>query len=285
MTVCTGRRTERLNYNSGYTYRTAPVTPSFCSIAVDIRGTLNSIHNNDVYAMSYVVGRIFGVTLIDRIMYVVHDGSSTIRLYDKDTYRPLDIVINVTGMKDPHDIVVCRDDHQLYVADFNYCIWRVSAKNFSDQEKWLPAKFTTETPSVPPGRVMLRSQSTVDRFHVQRPSLTSGRAQLGSQSTTDWFHVEALSVTSRRLLVTSLDPPGLDEYSTTNRQLLRAVRFPVFVKTLYHGVETKRGTFVIAHRGTSQVKKQYAVRELIRFCYLLVMAIKVYYFQLHVINK
>ena len=212
--------------------------------------------------MSYVVGRIFGVTVLDKIMYVVYDGSSTIRLYDKDTYKRLDEVINVDGMKDPHDIVVCRDDRQLYVADFNCCIWRVSAKDQSDQEKWLPAKSTTETPSV-----------------------TSGRAQLESQSTTDRFYVEALSLRSRRLLVTSLDPPGLDEYSTTNRQLLRAVRFPAFVKTLYHGVETKRGTFVIAHRGTSQVKKQYAVRELIRFCHLLVMAITVYYFQLHVINK
>jgi len=85
------------------------------------------------------------VTVIDNIMYVVCDLSSAILLYSTDTYSPLDVVINVDGMKRPSDIVVCRDDRQLYVADWTYCIWRVSVDHHSDQEKWLSTESTTHT--------------------------------------------------------------------------------------------------------------------------------------------
>jgi len=177
--------------------------------------------------MLYVLGWVRGVAVLDDIMYVVCTGSSTILLYDTDTYSPLDLVINVTGMKRPFDMVVCRDDRQLYIADEDYCIWRVSADDHSDQEKWLP-----------------------------------------TESTTDIFRVSTLSVTSRRLLVTSSrDPPSLLQYSTTDRQLLRVVQLPEYVKLLRHGVETTRGTFVIGHQGTSKRKLQTAVSELIRFCH------------------
>jgi len=183
--------------------------------------------------MSYVVDEVHGVTVLDNIIYVVCELSSTILLYNTDTYSPLDVVINVTGMTDPRDMVVCRDDRQLYVADWGSlfgpdCIWRVSADDHSDQEKWLP-----------------------------------------TESTTDTFHVRRLSVTSRRLLVTSWRPPSLHEYSTTDRQLLRVVQLPGCVKRLFHGVETTRGTFVIGHEGTAQDELQFAVSELItgRFCH------------------
>jgi len=177
--------------------------------------------------MSYVAGWVRGVTVLDNIMYVVSYESSTILLYNTDTYSPLRRVINVTGMAYPNDMVVCRDDRQLFVADSGYysCIWRVSADNHSDQEKWLP-----------------------------------------TESTTDTFHVWTLSVTSRRLLVTLRDPPSLREYSTTDRQLLRVVQLPEYVKLLRHGIETTRGTFVIGHQGTSKDKWQEAVSELIGFC-------------------
>ena len=192
--------------------------------------------------MSYVVGLVRGVTILDNIMYVVCDESSTILMYNTDTYSPLDVVINVTGMKHPWDIVVCRDDRQLYVADYNYCIWRVLADDHSDQEKWLPTD-----------------------------SKTHCRFWLPTESTTHTFHVNTLSVTSRRLLVTSWDPPSLREYSTTDRQLLRVVQLPGYVMELYHGIETTRDTFVISHRGTGMwwsmfMDTQYsAVSELIGF--------------------
>ena len=68
-------------------------------------------------------------------MYVVCRGSSTIRLYNMDTYSPLDVVINVDRMIDPHDIVVSRNDRQLYLAELD-CIWRVSVVDHSYM-KWL----------------------------------------------------------------------------------------------------------------------------------------------------
>jgi len=176
--------------------------------------------------MSYVVGRVYRVTVIDNIMYVVCGGSSTILLYSTDTYSPLDVVINVDGMTYPWDIVVCRDERQLYVADEDYCIWRVSVDHHSDQEKWLPTESTTHT-----------------------------------------FPVWTLSVTSQRLLVTSWLPPHLHQYSTTDRQLLRVISMPGYVKYLFHGVETTRGTFVVGHWGTAQNVLQCAVSELFRFCH------------------
>ena len=80
--------------------------------------------------------------MLDNIMYVVCARSSTIRLYNTDTCSPLDAVIHVEGMKCPQDIVVCRDDRQLYVADL-LCIWRVSCDDHS-YVKWLSTESTTD---------------------------------------------------------------------------------------------------------------------------------------------
>jgi len=80
--------------------------------------------------------------VLDDIMYVVCERSSTILLYNKDTFRPLDAVIKVDGMKHPSDIVAC--DRQLYIADgYNDCIWRVSVDDHS-HVKWLPTESTTQ---------------------------------------------------------------------------------------------------------------------------------------------
>jgi len=157
-----------------------------------------------------------GVTQLDNIMYVVCGGSSTIRLYNTDSQSPLN-VINVDGMKRPFDIVICRDDRQLYIAEL-HCIWRVSVDDQS-YVKWL----TTDEP----------------------------------------FYCWSMSLTSCQLLVTSRWPPGLHQYNTTNRQLLRVVSMPRYM-SLYHGVETTRGTFVVGHLGTED-ECQYAVSELFSF--------------------
>jgi len=173
--------------------------------------------------MLYVVGSVSGVTQLDDIVYVVCHWSSIIKTFT-DTLSPL-ADIHVKGMRDPRDIVVSRDDRQLYIADYS-CIWRVSVDDQSSYVKWL----TTE--------------SSADRFRV-----------------------DTLSVTSRGLLVTSSLYPHLREYSTTtDKHLLRVVKMPGYVKELYHGVETTRGTFVICHEGTSQDEWQRAVSELFS-CY------------------
>jgi len=171
----------------------------------------------------YVVDDVWGVTCLDNIMYVVCDGSSTIRLYSTQTYRKLRVVIDVNGMKDPRDITVCRDSRQLFVADGVdlrspvRCIWRVSVDDHS-YVKWL---IIDDSP-------MLR------------------------------FSDKTLSVTSQRLLVTS-SPRSLHQYNTTDKQLLRVVELPQFVQLLFHAVETTRGTFVVSHSGTAQSVGQYAV--------------------------
>ena len=180
--------------------------------------------------MLYVVDEVRGVTVLDNIMYVVCHRSSTIRLYNADTGSPLDAVIDVEGMRSPQDIVVCRDDRQLYVADVGYDgidwtgdIWRVSCDDHS-YVKWL---------------------------------------------STDAFTADALSLTSRRLLVTSHWSRRLRQFSTTDRQLLRVVELPQYVSHVWHGVETTRGTFVVGHEGTSQNQLQDAVSELctsVHFC-------------------
>ena len=84
--------------------------------------------------MLCVVG-IDGMAYLDNIMYVVCHGSSKIRLYNTDTLSPLDVVIDVKGMTYPRDIVACRHDRQLYVAEA-LDIWRVSADDHS-YVKWL----------------------------------------------------------------------------------------------------------------------------------------------------
>ena len=74
--------------------------------------------------------------MLDDTVFVICANSSTIKTYKADTLSPLAKDIHVVGMKDPCDIVACRHDRQLYVAEYNYCIWRVSADDHQ-YVKWL----------------------------------------------------------------------------------------------------------------------------------------------------
>ena len=110
--------------------------------------------------MLYVVDRasdVRGMTCLDNIMYVVFDWDCTIHLYNTDTLSLLDVVIDVTEMTGPYDIVVCRDDRQLYIIDFYHCIWRVSVDDHS-YVKWLP-----------------KPDSSTDTLRIFSLSLTSRR--------------------------------------------------------------------------------------------------------------
>ena len=93
--------------------------------------------------MLYVVGELMGLTQLGDIVYVVRRVSSIIEMYSADTLSPLGERIHVEGMKDPSDIVACQRDRQLYVADEDYCIWRVSTRDKS-YVKWLPTDSSTE---------------------------------------------------------------------------------------------------------------------------------------------
>jgi len=95
------------------------------------------------------------VAEIDNKVYTVFHNSSDIKVYDALTFNQLS-VITVEGLKLPQDIVACRHDRQLYVADEDYCIWRVSVDDHS-YVKWLTVK------------------SSTDIFHVNKLSVTSRR--------------------------------------------------------------------------------------------------------------
>ena len=179
--------------------------------------------------MLYVTDLISGVAELDNILYVVFQASSVIRMYTADTFSPLGDGIRVEGMMNAWDIVACRHDRQLYVADWKKCVWQVSVDDHSKYVKWL----TTELIA-------------------------------------DEFTIWSLSLTSHGVLVTSVEPPVLHEYSRVDTellggvrlpQLLRAVRMPAYVQHLLHGVESSSGTFIVAHEGTSRDKKQDAVSE------------------------
>ena len=82
---------------------------------------------------------VLGVTQLGNVLYVV--SSANIRTFTADTLRPR-VNINVKGMEHPRDIVVCRDDRQLYVADCR-CIWRVSVSDRT-YVNWLSIELTTD---------------------------------------------------------------------------------------------------------------------------------------------
>ena len=89
--------------------------------------------------------------------------------------------------------------------------------------------------------------------------------QVPSQSE-QWLTVQSngdvygISVTSRHVLVTS-SRRSLHQYSKTDRQLVRVVQLPHFMRNLYHAVESARATFIIGHWGTKQSEKQFAVSK------------------------
>ena len=74
---------------------------------------------------------------MDSTMFIVCAESSTIWLYNAETYRRLDRTIELDGMKNPIDIVSCVHDRHLYVAGADKhsvtpSIWKVSATDQSD---------------------------------------------------------------------------------------------------------------------------------------------------------
>jgi len=118
-----------------------------------------------------------------------------------------------------------RDERQLYVADSGacpteQCIWRVSA-------------------------------AAVKRGGQFANWLTADRTVGVLQS---------LSMTSSTLLVTFED--RLHQYSAADGccHMQREILLPNYVRSLFHGVETRRGTCVVGHRGTESSDLHAAVR-------------------------
>jgi len=101
-----------------------------------------------------VVGRVWGVTQLHDVVYIVCDQSSTILRFNATTHQRLTDIV-VKGLRSPQDIVACERTSQLYVADLRECVWRVSSDG-EDIKRWLP-------------------KSPDDTFHPWSLSVTSTR--------------------------------------------------------------------------------------------------------------
>jgi len=109
-----------------------------------------------------VVGHVWGVTQLRDVVYMVCQLSSTIMRFNATTHQPL-TGIDVKDLRSPWDIVACERTSQLYVADVQKCVLRVSSDG-TDIKHWLPKSpddtFKPETLSVTSTRLLVTSRDT-----------------------------------------------------------------------------------------------------------------------------
>jgi len=105
--------------------------------------------------------RVWCVTQLHDVVYVVCQWSSTITRFNATTHQPL-TGIDVKDLRSPWDIVACERTSQLYVAD-DECVWRVSSDG-TDIKHWLPKSpdvtFKPFTLSVTSTRLLVTSWRT-----------------------------------------------------------------------------------------------------------------------------
>jgi len=106
---------------------------------------------------------MWGVTLLDNVLYVVCGDSSIIKTYTADALSPLAEEILVEGIICPSDIVVCRHDRQLYVADDD-SIWRVSTDDHS-YVKWMKTHFSIQSLSMTSRHLLVTSRDESCTVH------------------------------------------------------------------------------------------------------------------------
>ena len=93
--------------------------------------------------MLCVVGDVVGVTLLHDVVYMVCARSSTITRFNATTRQRL-TDMDVKGLEWPHDIAACERTSQVYIADLEECVWRVSTDG-TDTKRWPPPQSTSET--------------------------------------------------------------------------------------------------------------------------------------------
>jgi len=108
-----------------------------------------------------VVDTVVGVTQLHDVVYIVCDWpSSIISRFNARTHQRL-TDIDVNDLRSPWDIVACERTSQIYVADNEACIWRVSSDG-EDIKRWLPKSssdtFKPYTLSVTLTRLLVTSQ-------------------------------------------------------------------------------------------------------------------------------
>lgn len=109
-----------------------------------------------------VVDYVLGVTQLHGVVFVVCRWSSTILRFNATTHQRLTDIV-VEDIKDPYDIAACVQTSRVYVADYEKCIWRVSADG-ADIKHWLPKSpddtFRPYTLSVTSTRLLVTSLRT-----------------------------------------------------------------------------------------------------------------------------
>jgi len=113
-----------------------------------------------VLCVAAVIG--VGVTQLHDVVYIVCGRSSTIVRFNATTRERL-TDIHVKDLKDPRDIVACEQTSQLYVADWQESVWRVSADGADIKLWWRKSSTGTFTPftlSVTSTRLLLTSRDT-----------------------------------------------------------------------------------------------------------------------------
>jgi len=134
-----------------------------------------------------VDNEVIGVTQLHDVVYVVCFRSSTIRRFNATTHQRL-TDINVKDLRYPRDIVACEQKSQLYVAEEEKCVWRVSADD-ADIKHWLP-------------------KSPDDTFKPLRLSVTSTRLLVTSLVTRQLIQFDAVGDELRRVQL----PDGMVPY-------------------------------------------------------------------------
>lgn len=103
-----------------------------------------------------------GVTQLHDVVYMVSRFSSKILSFNATTHQRL-TDIDVKDLRSPWDITACEQTLQLYVADYEECVWRVSVEG-DDIKRFLP-------------------KSPSDTFRPWKLSVTSTRLLVTSHDT------------------------------------------------------------------------------------------------------
>ena len=117
------------------------------------------------------------MTQLHDVVYIVR-WSSTILRFNATTHQRL-TDINVNDLINPRDIVACEQTSQLYVADWEKCVWRVSADG-ADIKLWW-------------------SKSSSDSFRPHTLSVTSTRLLMTSPWTKQLLQLDAGGDELRRI--------------------------------------------------------------------------------------
>jgi len=110
---------------------------------------------------SCIVGTVKGLAQVHDVVYIVCDRPSAILRFNATTHQRL-ADIDVKELIEPWDIAACEQTSQLYVADWEVRIWRVSADG-ADIKRWLPRSpsntFKPHKLSVTSTRLLVTSQA------------------------------------------------------------------------------------------------------------------------------